>query len=279
MTGGGRQRPRIRGLGRLALALAVATVATSSLAQNETVVDIPSRGQKVRALLLKPASPSASVILLAGGDGKLDLASDGRMAWGAENQLVRTRAAYARAGFNTLVPDIAADLKTPSGVVERYRFSPPHGRDVGALVQYMRGIKAPVVLVATSRGAVSAGNALAHASGPARPDALVMTAAMLVSVGGNHPHFQMAIGNDAGKARLPLLIVGHKRDQCRYTLPATIDQFKRWHRGKVDVVILDGPAGTGDPCEVRSAHGFAGIDEEVVATIANWIKQQNLSGR
>jgi hypothetical protein len=36
--------------------------------------------------------------------------------------------------------------------------------------------------------------------------------------------------------------------------------------------MLDGPQGQGDPCESRAAHGFAGIDGEVVATVAGWLK-------
>ena len=261
------------------LAVCLAIAAAPSLAQTQTVTEVQSRGQAIRALLIQPANPTGSVILLAGGHGNLDISRDGRLGWGAGNQLVRTRGAYARAGFATLLPDIAPDLKKPGGGgVERYRFSPPHGQDIGALVRHMRGIKPPVVLVATSRGAVSAGNALAHASGPARPDAMVLTAAMLVPIGDRQPNFQMASGGPA-RAQLPLLVVGHKKDACKYTLAAAIDRFTAWHGGKVDVVVLDGPAGVGDPCEARSAHGFVGIEGRLVATITNWIKARNLTGR
>jgi hypothetical protein len=266
---------------RLMRELLLATVITiapaPAPAQTAAVVDIASRDQKIRALLLQPSTPIGSVILLAGGHGKLDLDPGGKIGWGVGNQLVRTRAAYARAGYATLVPDIAPDLKTKDGVVRGYRYSAPHGRDIGALVQHLRGIKAPVVLVATSRGAVSAGATLAHTSGAARPDAVVLTAAMLVGVGEKAPHFQMAIGNDPRRARLPVLVVGHKKDACKYTLPSTIDRFKAWHGGKVDVIMLDGPDGTGDRCEARSAHGFIGIDDEVVAAVTRWIGEQKLA--
>jgi hypothetical protein len=261
------------------VAVCLVIAATSASAQGETVTEVKSRGQSIRALLLKPANPIGSVILLAGGHGKLDIAPDGGLGWGRGNQLVRSRAAYAAAGFVTLVPDIAPDLKTTSGVVNRYRFSPPHAHDLGALVQHMRGIKAPVILVATSRGAVSAGNMLGHASGASRPDAVVLTAPMLVSVGKPAPHFQMAIGNNPARAQLPLLVVGHKKDACLYTLVSTFERFKAWHGGKVDIVMLDGPVGTGDPCEARSAHGFVGVEDELLATITKWIKERNLAAR
>jgi hypothetical protein len=261
------------------LVSAILTAMPMALARADPVLEVDSRGQKIRALVITPEQPVGSVILLAGGHGRLDLGADGRIGWGAGNQLVRTRAAYARAGYLTLVPDIAPDLKTANGVVDRYRYGAPHARDIGALVQHVRGLKPPVALVATSRGTVSAGAALAHTSGLSRPDAVVLTAAMLVSVGERAPHFRMAIGDDPRPARLPLLVVGHKKDTCRFTHPSTIERFKAWHGGKVDVVMLDGPAGTGDACEAASAHGFIGIDGEVVATVTGWIAKQNLSAR
>jgi hypothetical protein len=250
-----------------------------ALAQSEAVVEIASRGQKMRAILIKPVNPIGSVVLLAGGHGNLAISADGNIGWGKGNQLVRTRAAYARAGFATLVPDIAPDLKTPGGVVQGYRYSRPHGQDLGAVIQYMRGIKAPVALVATSRGAVSAGAAVAHiTTGAGRPDALVLTAPMLVPTGDNQPNFQMAAGNPA-RARLPLLVVGHKKDTCRWTAVATFERFKKWHGGNVDVIVLDGPAGSGDPCEALSAHGFFGIDNTVVATVTKWVKERGAAAQ
>jgi hypothetical protein len=89
----------------------------------------------------------------------------------------------------------------------------------------------------------------------------------------------MAIGDDPQRAQLPLLVVGHHKDTCRFTRPSTIERFKAWHGGKVDVIMLDGPAGTGDPCEAASAHGFFGIDGAVVTTVTRWIARQNLSAR
>ena len=80
-----------------------------AVAQKEDVIEIASRNQRVRALLLVPARPAGSVILLAGGHGNLALSKDGSIGWGAGNQLVRTRAAYSKAGFATPVPDIAPD--------------------------------------------------------------------------------------------------------------------------------------------------------------------------
>ncbi len=166
-------------------------------AQPQTIIEVGSRGQKVRTLLLRPDQPVGSVILMAGGHGNLDLGPDGRIGWGAGNQLVRTRAAYARAGFVTAVPDIAPDLKIPNGGVSGYRFGAAQAQDLGALVTYLRAIKSPVVIIGTSRGAISAANAVARLNGPQRPDAMVLTSAMLMTL--STQRSQRAIG----RARRP----------------------------------------------------------------------------
>jgi len=253
------------------LALVFAGVASAATAQTEKVVEIQSRGAVVRALLTVPANPVASVVLLAGGHGILAISPDGKIGWGAGNQLVRTRAAYAKAGFATIVPDAASDMGTPKAPKNGFRWSAEHGRDIAAVVAYMRTIKQPVALVGTSRAAVATGASLAHVTGPGRPDMVALTAPMLMTHG-SQPSFQQAMGNNPAKAQLPFLVVGHRKDTCAYTLPASIDAFRQWHGGKLDVVMLDGPDGRGDPCEAQAAHGFAGIDGEVVSTVSAWVK-------
>lgn len=240
----------------------------------EPTVQISSRNQKIRAILLKPEKPVASVILLAGGHGQMDIAPNGAIKWGRGNQLVRTRAAYAKQGFAVLVPDIAPDWKGEKNPVSGYRWNPRHGADLGALVAYMRTIAEPVVIVGTSRAAVSAGVALLVNEGKDRPDLVALTAPMLMPVQ-HQPSFQKAIQGNVQKAQIQMLVIGHKKDQCAYTLPESIEAFRKWRGSdKLEVVLLDGPQGTGHPCEAQAAHGFAGIDDQVVQTVSAWIKRQ-----
>ncbi len=248
--------------------------AVPAFAQQEAVVEIPSRGVKIRALLIRPAQSAGSVILLAGGHGNLQISPQGKIGWGAGNQLVRTRAEYAKAGFAVLVPDVAPDLKLPGGGVRQgARYSREWGEDIGSLVGYMRRMKEPVTVVATSRGAVTAGVALKEAEKFTRPDAMVLTAPMLMKVE-NQPSFQMAADNRPEKARaIPMLVIAHRKDACSYTNADVIKRFEDWMKGgKLEVTWLDGPQGTGDPCEAQSAHGFFGIDGQVVRTVTGWIK-------
>jgi pimeloyl-ACP methyl ester carboxylesterase len=263
--------------GMLLLALFASLVAAplSAWAQAEQVVEIPTRpGQTVRSLLLKPVTPAGSVILLAGGHGNLSLGKNGSIGWGAGNQVVRTRAGYAKAGFVTLVPDIARDLKQGSGGVPRYRWSEAYAKDIGALVVHLRRIAEPVYLVGTSRAALSVANAAARLTGPEDPDAIVITSGMLMHVSDKQPSVERSVGR-LERITQPTFIVFHAKDSCRYTPASSAKPFLALltKARKADVRILEGgSAGSGDPCEARTHHGFQGQDDEVVQVVTEWLK-------
>lgn len=247
-----------------------------AMAQAEQVVDITTArpGVHVRTLLIKPEKPVGSVILLAGGHGNLKLGKDGSIGWGKGNQLVRTRAAYAKAGFITAVPDVGSDLKQGDGVVQRYRWSKPHAQDVGALVKHMRGLAQPVYLVGTSRAALSVANAVVQLKGDERPDAIVVTAGMWAHISGDQPSAERNVGQ-LERITQPTLIVYHEKDGCAYTPASSATRAKSLLKGAkvVDVKIMSGgSAGSGDPCEANSHHGFLGQDAEVVKLVTDWLK-------
>ena len=245
-------------------------------AQTNKVVDLPTRpGQSMRLLLLTPPDkPQGSVILLAGGHGNLRLGKDGSIGWGAGNQLVRTRAAYATAGFLTAVPDIAPDLKQGTGGVPRYRWSEAYARDIGALVKHLRGLAAPVYLVGTSRAALSVAKAGVQLSGEEKPDAIVITSGMLMHVDNTQPSAERNVGR-LERITQSTLLVNHSKDGCRYSAASSAGKFKALltKAAKVDVKILSGGTATGsDPCEADTHHGFQGQDGEVVGVVSDWLK-------
>ena len=57
-----------------------------------------------RAVLIKPAAPRASVILMPGGDGAIHAGDHGDIHGLQGNQLVRTRNAYAARGLRCWWP-------------------------------------------------------------------------------------------------------------------------------------------------------------------------------
>jgi hypothetical protein len=223
-----------------ALLGAIAVFAAAPTLADETVTVGGSR-----AVLIKPKAPRGSVILLPGGDGAIRAGDNGDINGLRGNQLVRTRHAYAARGLAVLVTDAGTDLKSA--------------------VDYMAAIKRPVTVIATSRGTLRAAEGISRG---ARPDALVLTSGFLSPDSGSGSNVMSILGSPAALPRT--LVIHHRQDGCRATLPAGVDPFIKWSAGRARVSWLTGGAEGGDPCEAHGHHGFAGLDGRVVALAAGF---------
>jgi hypothetical protein len=192
-----------------------------------------------RAVLIRHGAVRASVILMPGGSGAINAGDNGEIRSLTGNQLVRTRQAYANRGLAVLVVDAGVNL--------------------AAAVQYMAAIKRPVTVVATSRGTIRAAQGIA---GGARPDALVLTSGFLSAGSGPGENVASILGSPAALPRT--LVIHHRDDSCRFTMPAGVAPFLQWAQGKARVAWLSGGASVGDPCEALAHHGFNGLDSQVV---------------
>ena len=198
-----------------------------------------------QAVLLRPATPKASVILMPGGDGEIAAGPGGQISRLKNNQLVRTRAAYKRRGLAVLVVDADVNL--------------------AAAVDYMAKIKRPVTVIGTSRGTLRAARGIAHG---ARPDALVLTSGFLTDASGSRQNVANILGSPGKLPRT--LVIHHRQDGCRFTRPAGVAPFIKWAAGKARVVWLDGGIAQGNPCKAKSHHGFLGLDGKVVSLAAGF---------
>jgi hypothetical protein len=202
-----------------------------------------------QAVLIKPhGAAKGSLILMAGGNGRLDIGPGGTIGSLKGNQVVRTRHAYAERGFAVLVPDANVD--------------------VAAAVKYMAGIAKPVTLMGTSRGTQRAAEGIGAG---ARPDALVLTSGFLSPESGKgvNRYVIKLVGGSPGV--LPrTLVIHHRHDGCHFTQPSGVQPFLDWGKGKASVVWLDGGANNGDPCQAGGHHGFAGLDSQVVDAVVKF---------
>jgi hypothetical protein len=198
-----------------------------------------------QAVLLRPAAPAASVILMPGGDGHIAAGPGGQIGHLKNNQLVRTRAAYKAHGLAVLVVDANVNL--------------------AAAVDYMAKIKRPVTVIGTSRGTLRAAQGIARG---ARPNALVLTSGFLSSESGSGENVENILGSPG---KLPhTLVIHHRQDGCKFTQPAGVAPFIKWAGGKARVVWLDGGSAQGNPCQAKSHHGFLGLDGKVVSLAAGF---------
>ena len=220
-------------------------------AQTEPSVTTVQTGG-VKAVLIKPGKPIGSIILLAGGDGRIGVGEGGVIARQG-NQLVRTRMAYVSKGFAVLVPD--------------------RGYELAPLVELMKSIKRPVTVVGTSRGTQWAAEGIAAG---ARPDKLVLTSGFLSEASTGEPPGRIrrreernAISILGSQSLLPTtLVVHHRQDHCWLTSPEGVAPFIAWSKRRAKVTWLDGGEEVGEPCEAKGHHGFAGLDPKVVEAVS-----------
>ena len=263
----------------------IATIAAYALqpfagmarAQEASLVSVnTARGAKQAFILIKPEKPTASVVLFAGGLGKLGLKSGTTMAWGRLNFLVRVREQFAAQGFMVAVVDAPSD-RAQQGMPGSFRMTPGHARDIGAVADYLKKqANIPVWLVGTSLGTFSSANG---ASALKNVDGLVLTSTITRTqpkwpIRRTHPDAVASMRLSA--VTVPALIVSHKDDGCAVTPAADGQKLARRlsKSRKVEVATVEGgkPPENDDPCEAMTQHGFLGIEDQVVARIAAFIK-------
>lgn len=259
------------------LACTIAVLALPAMAA-ETVLDIPARGGVMHVLLTQPETPPvAAVILIAGGVGRLDIAPNGRIGSLGGNHVVRTRGEYARAGFLAATPDVAEDLKQGAdGVKGGYRWSAEQAADLGALVEHLRRLAPKVYMIGTSRGGISTANAAVRLKGAQKPDGIVISNGMIMQQAGSQPSVQRNVA-PLSEITMPVLLVAHEADACAYTPASAAPAFKALLTAapRVDIQTFSGgrPDKKGEECEAGGHHGFYGLDKEVVAAVAAWLKR------
>jgi dienelactone hydrolase len=235
----------------------------------EQVVDIPTRpGVTQRFLLIKPPQATAAVILFAGGHGGLQISSDGRIGWGAGNFVVRTRQQFAAHGLVVAVVDAPSDRQSPP-YLSGFRQKPEHVADIKAVIAWLREqTHVPVWLIGTSRGTQSAAYVATQLVADGGPDGLVLTSTILTD-----PKGRAVPEMPLGKLAIPVLVVHHKQDGCKFCQFRDISLLmdKLGAAPRKELIAVEGGQDRGDPCEAKAYHGYNGIESQVVTRIADWI--------
>jgi len=224
-------------------------------------------------ILIKSDKPIANVILFAGGHGNLQLISllgSPSLRWGKTNFVVRTRDKFAAHGFTVAVVDAPSDKKRTKGMLGGFRNSKQHVADIDKVIDYLRKENdAPVWLVGTSRGTESATRVAI--SSAEKPDGLILTSSMSRPNKRGVPVTEMELN----EIKIPTLIVAHRDDKCKHTPPEGAEEIKNKlsNANRKEVKYFSGgKSPRSDPCKALSAHGFYGIEDEVVNAISDFIK-------
>jgi len=249
---------------RAALVL-IAFVAAAAFGEDRLVV-IPTRpGVKLGYWMMERPGATATLVLLPGGEGGIGFRGGVPTS---TNFLVRSRDLFAAKGFDVAIVGRPSDH---DDMDEVFRAGLQHMEDLKDVVEKLRSqYGKPVWLVGTSRGTISAA-----AAGIALGDSIagvVLTSSITL------PGDPNAVQNlPLARIRVPVLVMHHQRDSCRATPPSEVPRIMAGLTGAraKKLVMVDGGSGAyGGVCQPMHWHGYIGMEQEAVDTIADFIRDR-----
>jgi hypothetical protein len=215
--------------------------------------------------------PLAAVVLLEGDDGTVTLggtSEDPQIQ--SEGFLARNVDAFAAQGLLVALVGVPSDRAT--GVDISYRISSQQSDDVAAVVAWIDArASLSVWVLGMSLGSYSAANSAVRLNGVV--DGFAVCSASTAPTGGPLPGGLLDMNLD--QITIPSLVVGHQDDTCPGTPPtgvAAIAGGLTSSRSITQKIFTGGSPAMSQPCGPKSAHGYFGIDDEVVAFMAGVIR-------
>jgi pimeloyl-ACP methyl ester carboxylesterase len=252
----------------------------SEIKSNELVQIETRPGIKEKFILVKPVDPKASVVLLEGGPGKLDLSSlFGKPMVGNQNVtfLIKNRDDLAKQGLIVAAVDAPSDQQSKRGMELDFRIGNEQAQDIKAIANYLRAqANIPVWVVGISASTLSVPNAVIRLGEGIDGIVLLSSGTKMHKdwpIFKSHPNGILDM--ELGKVKVPVLIIAHEGDQCDLTPPADAIKIKEAlvNSPKAEVVKFSGGASArSDACRELSPHGFYGIEQQVIEAIADFIK-------
>ena len=229
-----------------------------------TLFRVPTRPDVKTTLFWESVTGAkATVFLFPGGGGGFGKVEDGKPT--SNNFLVRSALYFTANGFNVAIfgrPSDSEDLDYAD------RISDTHMADVRKVLDFVKTQSAaPVWIVGTSRGTISATATAIHVQGDIA--GLVLTSSVV-----NYKKPGAVPKQDLAAIKVPVLVFHHSKDACIHCRPDEVPAaFKGFRNAPIKkLVFVDGGANpTGDPCAGQHWHGFIGMEKEAVATISDWI--------
>ena len=247
------------------LFVVVALLVFGSVAHAEgTLFKVPTRPDVKATLFWEPVEGAkATVLLFPGGGGGFGKVEDGKAT--SNNFLVRSAPYFTANGFNVAIfgrPSDSEDLDYAD------RISDTHMADVRKVLDFVKTRSAaPVWIVGTSRGTISATATAIHVQGDIA--GLVLTSSVV-----NYKKPGAVPKQDLAAIKVPVLVFHHSKDACIHCRPDEVPAaFKGFRNAPVKkLIFVDGGANpTGDVCAGQHWHGFIGMEKEAVDTLSGWI--------
>lgn len=229
------------------------------------LLKVPTREGVTTTLFWEPTdNAKATVFLFPGGGGGFGKVENGKAT--SNNFLVRSALYFTANGFNVVIfgrPSDSEDLDYAD------RISDTHMADVRKVLDFVKAKStAPVWIVGTSRGTISAAATAIHVQGDIA--GLVLTSSVV-----NYKKPGAVPRQDLAAIKVPVLVLHHSRDACIHCRPDEVPAILKGLRNAPvkKLIFVDGGANpTGDVCAGQHWHGFVGMEDEAVRMIADWIR-------
>jgi hypothetical protein len=268
--------------GALALVLALTLGATApALAQGPQAITIDSNlAVKVRPYSpIYKVTPFASVVLLTGGSGVLNLNAAGDTRDSQGNFLIRSARRFLNARLNVAMLDAEPAFPAPNGL-NNQRLTQAHADHLAQVIAVVRTRwpGKPVWLVGTSNGTLSVFNAAARLTGSALPNGIALTSTVTKPDPAGEMGTVLGTNPSLAGITVPTVVMWHEKDSCFVTPPTEVTNIvggltslplakKAWAMikgGQPNVAVT--------ACGAFHHHGYNEVEPAAVATIVKFIK-------
>ena len=267
-----------------ALSLAVLLCATLAVgAQGPQAITIDSN----LAVKVRPYSPVykvipfASVVLLTGGNGVLNLNNAGDARDSQGNFLIRSARRFLNARLNVAMLDSEPAFAAPNGLTNQ-RLTQAHADHLAQVIATVRNQwpGKPVWLIGTSNGTLSVFNAAARLTGAALPNGIALTSTVTQPDTAGEMGHVLGADPSLGSITVPTLVMWHQNDGCSVS-PATAAMavFNGLTgvpaANKAKTAIAGGfPNVAVTACAAFHHHGYNGVEQAAVTAIVDFIRKQ-----
>lgn len=266
-----------------ALNFSIVFISQSAEIQSKELIKLQTRSKVTQKfILIKPNNPTASVVLFEGGSGILKLGSAfGKPTINQKNTsgIISHRDEFAKHNIMAAVVDTPSDHKSKKGMTPEFRISQDHIKDIEAIITKMKKeADVPVWLVGLSRGCFSA--LIGSEQLKNMVEGVIILSCPTVypekaKIYKTHPN--AILNMELDKVTAPVQIIYHEKDECKWCPPANAKNIKEAlvNSEAVQLKFLSGGKSPKTKCKARSAHSFYGIEEELIASIAQFIESHS----
>jgi dienelactone hydrolase len=222
------------------------------------LLEVPQAGgAPTKTFLYEVSKPKAVVLLFIGGDGMLDLKTDG--STGKQNPLIRSAELWQSYEINSVLVDSPYDL----GDARRgnVRGKSEHLARVESVVKYYKNkFNVPIWIFGHSMGTVTV---IQYVNQGEKLEAV--SGAIIAGT-----HIGETLSNNFSK---PVMAIHHQKEACAATpIRASESIIKaRSKETKSELVMIDGGEDVGLPCMGLAYHGFNKVEDKMVNAAAKFI--------